>query len=140
MAKSASVSGVKWAQRAGSAGSDYSKGARETTKDQSSSAIAAKAIYQQALQESFGRDAFAKGLQKSGKQGWLNGVMQKGENNYSVGVTAPSSLSKYTTESARFDGARNAAANIARGPKGSPQNLQRVAAVVNALRSTKIGK
>lgn len=138
--KSASMSGAKWAQRAGSAGSSYSQGARETTKDQAAAAIAAKSIYQQALTESFSRDAFSKGLQKSGKAGWLAGVTQKGENNYGVGVTAPGSLSKYTSESARFDSARNAASGVARGPKGSPQNLSRVTAVVNALRAVKISK
>ena len=56
--KSASQSASKWAQRAGGAGPSYSQGARETTKYQAASAIAAKSIYQQALTESFGRDAF----------------------------------------------------------------------------------
>ena len=138
--KTASQVGPKWASRAGSAGFDYAKGASETTKDQAASAIAAKGIYQQALTESFGRDAFAKGLQRSGKQGWLSGVTQKGVNNYTTGVTAVGSLSKYTTNSGRFDSARNVASGMAGGPKGSPQNLQKVAAVVSALRAVKLGK
>lgn len=131
---------TKWQQRAGSSATEYASGAQNTDKDQSAKAIAAKTIYQQALTDSFGRDAYAKGLQKSGKAGWLAGVMEKGQNNYGSGVSASSSLSKYQVNSGKYDGARKAADTIARGPKGSAGNLQRVTAVVNALHATKIGK
>lgn len=140
MAKLASVSGPKWAAKAGMAGADYLSGAQTTSKDQAAAAIAAKANWQAGLQAAFSNDSFSKGLQASGKQGWLNGVQQKGEANYTQGVTAPASLQKYTTNSGRYDSARGAASSVARGLKGSPQNLQRVAAVVNALRAAKLGK
>ena len=140
MAKTASTAVLKWQQRASGAGSDYAEGARTTDKDQAQRAIAAKTIYQQALTESFSRDAYAKGLQKSGKAGWLAGVEQKGASNYSTGVSADVARSKYVSESGKYDSARKASDSIPRGPRGSAANLNRVAAVVNALRAAKVGK
>lgn len=138
MAKSAATSAVKWAQRAGSAASDFVNGAKNTTKDQAQAAIAGFENYKQALTASFAKGSFAKGLNKSGKAGWLRGIEEKGEGNYSAGVMAQGAQSKYSTESARFDGARNAASSMPRGPKGSPANLARVAAVANAQHAVKI--
>lgn len=138
--KTASQSGVKWSNRASAAGADYAEGARTTDKDQASRAIAAKGVYQQALTESFGRDAYAKGLQKSGKAGWLKGVEEKGASNFTTGVTASSALAKYQSESGKYDSARKAADSIPRGARGSAANLSRVAAVANALRAVKVGK
>lgn len=138
MAKSAQEVSQKFVTRASAAAQDYVDGAKSTTKDQSARAIASKTIYQQALQESFGRDAYAKGLQKSGKQGWTDGVEKKGRDRYAPGVQ--DSASKYATESGRFDTARRAADNLPTGLKGSATNLAKVAAVMNALRAVKLGK
>jgi predicted AAA+ superfamily ATPase len=138
--KNANEAVGKWQTRAGSASTDYADGASSTTKDQAQSAIAAKTVYQQALTESFGRDAYAKGLGRSGKQGWLKGVQEKGQQNYSTGVSANSAREKYVTNSSKYDSARNAANSLPRGARGSAGNLARVAAVANALRAVKVGK
>lgn len=134
--KTAQSVAQKYATRAGAASGDYVSGAQQTTKDQSSRAIASKKIYQDALTASFTRDAYAKGLQKSGKAGWIDGVVKKGGERYASGVSV--SASKYATESAKYDGARAAADNLPRGVKGSAQNLARVSAVVQALRAVKV--
>lgn len=128
--KSAQQSAEKYVARASAASGDYVKGAQETTKDQAAAAIAATAIYNQQMQASITAGRYAKGLQKSGKQGWLTGVVETGGARYGEGVSL--AASEYATESARFDGARGAASSMPRGIKGSPQNLQRVAAVVAA--------
>lgn len=138
--RTASQSAERWATGAGSAAGRYIEGASETTKDQAAAAIAAKPLYQAGVQEAIAQGRYERGLQKSGKQGWLQGVQEKGAANFGVGVSSPSAQSRYASESARYDGARNAAASAPRGPKGSPQNLQRVAAVVNAMRAVKTGK
>lgn len=136
--KSASQSSQKYADRAGAASGDYVKGAQETTKDQSAAAIAAAPIFAQAMQQAITNGSFAKGLQKSGKAGWLKGVTEKGGNRYGEGVS--NAAPRYAVESGKFDSARGAAASLPRGIKGSPQNIGRVTAVVNALRSQKVGK
>lgn len=138
--RTASQSSARWSEGAGAASGRYLEGASQTTKDQAAAAIAAKGLYQQGVQEAIARGAYEKGLSKSGKSGWLRGVQEKGGANFGVGVTSPSAASSYASESGRYDGARGAAASAPRGPRGSPQNLQRVAMVVNALRAIKVGK
>lgn len=135
--KSAQQVAEKFVTRAGAASGDYLTGSEQTSKDQSAAAIAAKAVYQQALTASFSRGSYEKGLAKSGKSGWLTGVRTKGQDRFGTGVAA--SASKYSANSARFDGARGAASSLPRGVKGSPTNLARVTAVVNALRAAKTG-
>lgn len=135
MAKSASQSADKFVRNAGAASGDYVAGAESTTKDQSAAAIAGKANWAAGIQAAISGDRFAKGLSKSGKSGWLAGVKNKGQNRFGEGVA--NSAAKYATNSARFDSARGAAASLPRGPKGSAGNIQRVTAVVNALRTTK---
>ena len=138
--KTANVAGTKWQVRTANAGPDYLAGVNNTTKDQAAAAIAAKSAWQAGLTAAFAAGAFEKGLSRSGKQGWQAGVQQKGEANYSTGVNAQAALGKYTTNSGRFDAARGAASNSPRGPKGSPQNLQRVSLVANAEHAAKLGK
>lgn len=136
--KSASQVSDKYATRAAAASGDYVEGARTTTKDQAAAAIASAAIYAQATQAAITDGRYQRGLQKSGKQGWLDGVTSVGGNRFGEGVARAAPM--YATESARFDSARGAAASLPRGIKGSPQNLQRVAAVVAAQIKVKTGK
>lgn len=138
--KSANEAVTKWQTRAGSASGDYAEGARSTDKDQAQRAIAAKGVYQQALTESFSRDAYAKGLSRSGKGGWLAGVEQKGQQNFSTGVSADIARNKYVQNSSKYDSARKAADGLPRAARGNPANLNRVAAVAAALRAVKVGK
>lgn len=135
MAKTASQSGQKFVERASAASADYVQGAETTTKDQSTAAIAAAPIYGAAVQAAITKGSYAKGLQKSGKAGWLAGVKAKGGERFAGGVA--SSMQKYVTNSAPFDTARNAAASLPRGVKGSETNLARVKAVVAAQRAVK---
>ena len=137
--KTASQAGPTWGSRAAASGGAYLTGVQNTTKDQSTAAIAAKAIYASQVQAAIQKDSYAKGLQRSGKQGYLNGVQQKGQANYGTGVSTPAALARYTTNSGKYDAARGAASSIARGPKGSAQNLTRVSAVTNALHAAKAG-
>lgn len=136
--KSAQQSSAKYASRASAAAGDYVEGARTTSKDQAAAAIAASGIYAQATQAAITDGRYARGLQKSGKAKWLKGVTDVGGGRYGEGVAA--AAGDYATESARFDAARGAASSLPRGIKGSPQNLQRVAAVVSAQIATKKGK
>lgn len=136
--KSAQQSAEKYASRASAAAGDFVAGAQSTSKDQAAAAVAASAIYAQATQAAIADGRYARGLQKSGKAGWLKGITEKGGNRYAEGVSQ--AAPDYATESARFDGARGAASSLPRGIKGSPQNLQRVAAVVAAQIKVKTGK
>lgn len=138
--RTASQSARRWSEGAAASTGRYVEGAQQTTKDQSAAAIAAKPLYQQGIQEALAQGRYEKGLQKSGKSGWLRGINEKGAANYGTGVTAQSAESAYVQNSGKYDAARDAAKGTPRQAKGSPANLQRVAAVVNALRAVKVGK
>lgn len=136
--KTAQQSAEKYASRAAAASSDYVNGAASTSKDQAAAAIAAKEIYKQAVTQAAADGRYERGLQKSGKGKWLRGVQTVGAGRFAEGVAGASG--DYAQESARFDGARSAASSLPRQIKGSPANLQRVAAVVNAQIAAKKGK
>lgn len=135
--KTAQQSAQKFVDRAGAASQDFVSGAEQTTKDQSAAAIAAAPNYVAGVQAAITRGAYAKGLQQSGKAGWLKGIREKGANRFAEGVA--SGASKYAQNSGKYDGARSAAEALPRGPKGSEANFARAKAVGLALRKAKIG-
>ena len=137
MAKSAQSVVQKFIERAGAAAGDYVKGARETNKDQSARAIAAIPQMKLAINAAIDRGAVAKGLQRSGKSGWLAGIVEKGEARFGPGVAV--SGPKYAANSSKYDAARAASDSMPRGAKGSATNLAKVTTVVNALRAVKVG-
>ena len=137
MSKSASASAKKFVERASVASGDYLDGVKSTDKDQNAAAIAAAPIYKSQVIAAANAGRYEKGLQKSGKQAYLDGVTKKGEARFAEGVA--SAASKYATNSGAFDAARSAASSLPRGAKGSAENLQRVSAVVKALRTAKVG-
>lgn len=135
--KSASASASKFVERAGAASGDYVAGAQSTSKDQAAAAIAGKANYVAGIQASIAQGRYEKGLQNSGKSGWLKGIQDKGANRFAEGVA--SGASKYATNSGKYDSARTAADSLPRGPKGSEANFARAKAVGMALRKMKVG-
>lgn len=137
--KTASQVVEKWANRASQASDDYKKGANETTKDQAALAKAAIPLMKTAILKAIDSGRVAKGLDNSGKGGWLDGINQKGANRYGEGTGTAKAKTKYQTNSGRFDSARNASASMPRGEKGSATNLAKVSTVVAALRKEKVG-
>lgn len=136
--KSASQSASKFVERAGAASGDYVSGAQSTSKDQAAAAIAGANNWKAGLTAAMTAGRYEKGLQTSGKAGWLKGITEKGANRFAEGVA--SGASKYATNSGKYDGARGAASSLPRGPKGSEQNFARAKAVGQALRAAKVGK
>ena len=135
--KTASASSAKFVERASAASGDYVSGAQSSSKDQAAAAIAGKANYAAGITAAITAGRYEKGLQKSGKAGWLKGVTEKGANRFAEGVA--SGASKYATNSGAYDSARTAADSLPRGPKGSEANFARAKAVGQALRKQKIG-
>lgn len=136
--KTAQQVAEKYASRAGAASTDYVSGVETTSKDQAARAIASAEIHKQATIAALNEGRYAKGLQKAGNQAWKDGVRKKGGSRYAEGVSVASG--KYATNSGAYDGARNAAASLPRGLKGSETNLAKVKVVVSALRAVKAGK
>jgi len=126
MAKTISQVVEKWARRAATAGPDYEAGIRGA-KNQAENAIAAKSLWFQAITAANQRDAFAKGLQKSGQAKWQRKSLEVGVPRWPQGVDA--AQPDYQAGFGPILDAINAAVLPKRLPKGDPGNLQRVAAI-----------
>lgn len=137
--KTASEVSKKWGDRASGASNDYVQGAESTNKDQATLAKAAIPFMKIAINKAIDSGRVGKGLDRSGKAGWLAGVKEKGGSRYSEGVNTPTAQSKYASESGKYDSARNSASNMPRGEKGSAINLAKVTKVVTEMRKVKTG-
>jgi hypothetical protein len=83
----------RWATNGSAASQRWLDGANATTVDPTALAIAAGPKYLQNVQTAYQQGRYQRGLQRSGKAGWLAGVNGKGSGNYSNGIT--SSEAKY---------------------------------------------
>lgn len=122
---------AKYSARAQAAVADYKAGVAAPRRSQSGAAIAAKDSWAQGVQAAAANGSFAKGLAKSGDAKWQTNSTSKGGVRYGPGVAA-----------AQNDWANGVQPYLSllsnmtlppRGVRGSPQNIQRVAAVADAL-------
>jgi len=122
----------KWVRRASVASPDYTAGVENPRQNWEESTIAADANYRAGVTAAASRGAFAAGVRAAGSDKWKRGALQKGPSRFTEGVTmAKDDWAK------GFSPYREAISSIklpARGPAGSPQNLQRVAVIATALR------
>jgi len=129
----------KWSRRASVAGEDYLAGVREPRQAWDDAAVASEPIYKAAVVAAATAGRFGKGVRKAGNKKWQDGAISKGPSRFSEGVA----LAKPAWEAgfAPFHRVIETISLPARGPKGSPQNLQRVSAIATALRAAaeKIG-
>jgi uncharacterized phage infection (PIP) family protein YhgE len=126
----------KWSTRAQGAVNDYKAGVQAPKASQSAMAIAAAPLWQQAVNSPQALASFQSGLRAAGDAGWQAGALNKGAARYPGGITA--GLQKFTANITPF---LNAIAGLnlpAKGLRGSAANIQRVAAVAEALHSLKL--
>lgn len=127
----------KWIRRASVAGADYEAGVRNPRTSWVDSAVAAESNYKTAVVAAANAGKFGKGVRKAGETTWKDNAIAKGPARFSEGV----SLAKPNFEKgfAPFRQTIESLTLPPRGPKGSPANLARVAAVATALRKTSEG-
>ena len=135
--KSIDAIAAKWNSRAQNAGTAYKDGVSATTGWAAATAAGAN-NWAQGVTQAASDGRFAKGVNKSGDAGWQNGAINKGVSRYGPGVAA--SQGKFSAGFAPYATVLSNLTLPQRFPKGSPQNVDRVNAVVTALRNAKIGK
>jgi len=131
------MSSDKWTRRAAVAGEDYRAGVSNPRVPWDQAAVAADANYRQGVTAAANAGKFAAGVRKAGAEKWRNASVQKGPQRFAEGVA----LAQGEWQRG-FQPYHTAIANLqlpARGPAGSPQNLQRVSAVAAALRAVRDG-
>lgn len=130
--------GARWARKAGQATVDYEAGVKDPRSDWAVSALAAESTYTAAVQESLSRKAWGAGVKKAGSGRWQEKSLQVGAGRYAPGVAA--AQTDYELGVGPYQAAMERLQLPARGPKGSPQNLARVSAVMTAMRQLKVSQ
>jgi hypothetical protein len=123
----------KWVRRASVAGPDYLQGVQNPRQSWSTAAAAAEANYKAGVTAAANAGRYGIGVKAAGDEKWRNGAVKKGPGRFTEGVA----MSRDEWQKG-FSPYHSAISNLTlppRGPKGSPQNIQRVAAIATALRS-----
>lgn len=134
--KSVTDAGVKFAERVGVASAEYKSGIEKTT-DQAEKAIAAKDAYELGITDSIARGAREKGLLEAGTGKWKTKALAVGVSRWPQGAKA--GVGDYQKGVAPYFATIASLALSPRGPKGSPENYDRVRAIGEALHAQKIG-
>lgn len=125
----------KWTRRSAVAGPDYQAGVTSPRTPWAQASIAADPTYRAAVTAAAQAGAYAAGVRAAGEEKWRNGAVQKGPQRFAEGVNL--AVGQWQKGFAPYATTISNLTLPPRGPVGSPQNLQRVTTVANALRATK---
>jgi hypothetical protein len=128
---------AKWASRAGAAGSEYTAGVTGRGPKWQAATSAAGDTYEAGVTQAIGRKAFQKGVSTAGPTKWEDKATKIGASRYGQGVSAAQPT--YSTGFEKYAGVLKGISLPPRAPKGSPQNLERVRTVADALHKAKTG-
>jgi hypothetical protein len=128
----------KWARRAAVAGPDYLAGVQAPRRPWAAATVAAAAAQAAGVQAAIAAKSFERGVVAAGDGKWSAKAAGKGALRFAPGV-ADAQPDYQKGVQPYFDVITNVQLSP-RGPKGSPQNLLRVAQIANALHNKKVGK
>ena len=129
------VSSSKWTRRASVAGEDYRAGVENPRTPWDQASRAADPVYRQAVTAAAAAGRYAAGVQRAGVERWRTNAIAKGPTRFAEGVQL--AVGDWQRGFAPYQAAIQAVQLPARGPAGSPQNLQRVTVIASALRQLK---
>jgi len=122
----------KWQRRASVAQPDYLAGIQNPRQPWDQAAAAAEGNYKAGVTAAANAGRFGAGIRRVGNQAWQDGATKKGSGRFVEGVNLGG---------AKFQDRINQVLTTiegvqlpARGPKGSPQNYQRITPIGEALR------
>lgn len=127
----------KWSKNASGAGGAYKDGVTSPRRSWAQSAAAADDARKAGLANADARDAFVNGVNRAGDAKWKNNATKLGAARYPQGVQ--NAQPDFSSGFAPYHAVIAGVTLQPRGPKGSPENLQRVADIANALHSAKQG-
>lgn len=127
----------KWTDRAAVAGQAYKDGVMTTT-GWAAATSAAKDNWAQGVSQAAANGSFQRGVDAAGDSTWQTGSANKGAARYPSGVQGAGP--KFSQGFSKFASVLSSLTLPPRFPKGSPQNVERVNAVVTALRNAKLGR
>ncbi len=128
----------KWGSNSASAEArnSYTSGVQNPRRSWQQAAAAADDARKAGLQEADARNAFVVGVNAAGDTKWKNNATTLGPSRFSTGVQ--NAKPSYQSGFAKYHSVISGVTLPPRGPKGSPENLNRVSAIANALHSAKV--
>jgi hypothetical protein len=122
----------KWQRRASVAQPEYQAGVQNPRTPWDQATMAAENSYKAGVLAAANAGNFGKGVSKAGSSKWQNAAMKKGPSRFVEGVSmsGPAFQEQISAVLTTIQGVTLPA----RGPKGSPQNYQRVGPIGEALR------
>jgi len=136
MPKVRSGASEKWVRKASASTQDYQEGVTNPRTPWAAATQAAAANQAAGVQAAIQRKAFEKGVQRAGDEKWKRKAEGVGASRFSQGVQA--GASDYASGVAPYLQTIESTNLPPRGPKGDPRNIQRVAAIADALRKKKL--
>jgi hypothetical protein len=127
---------TKWSQRAGAAGSEFAAGAAGKGAKCAQASIAAADSYKAAVTAAAGAGRYERGVSRSTAAKFDQKIAAVGASRYPQGVAAGQNA--YQTGFEPYAGTIKGLSLSPRAPKGSPQNIERVRQVADALHAKKI--
>ncbi|MGH9408221.1 MAG: hypothetical protein ACRD1V_02055 [Vicinamibacterales bacterium] len=135
--KDAGTIATKFVQRASAATQDYQAGVQNAAGAWQANAAAAEPAYEQGVQQAISKKRYGSGINGTSAAKFTKNATSVGPQRYGTGVQAAQSA--YQTGVQPYLDVLKGVDLPARGPKGSPQNMQRAQAVAAALRAKKVG-
>lgn len=126
----------KWSRQSQAATPEYIAGIQNPRKSWAAATAAAESNYEAGVQAAISRKAFGNGVKRAGDSKWQQGALAKGSQRWGPGIAASKDL--YEQGFAPYRAAIESITLPARGPKGDPANINRVALIAAKLHETKL--
>ena len=134
--KSLSRIADKWGANSALAGDSYRDGVQSPRRSWAASAAAADDARRQGLAEADARNAFVNGVNAAGDTKWKNNATVLGPARFRQGVQ--NAKPAFSSGFSKYHSVIQGVTLPPRGPKGSPENIERVRAVADALHSARV--
>lgn len=134
--KSATEIAEKWSRVTPQRQADYDAGVKSPLKSWQSGAEKAKDSWAAGVQSAISNDMFSKGVRKAGDAKWSRKTIEVGIGRWGPGVRAAGQ--DYADGFAPYQQVISGITLPPRYPKGDPRNIDRVAAIANALHAKKV--
>ena len=128
----------KWARVASVSQPEYVAGVENPRTDWAKATADAEGNYEKGVQQGIARKAFGKGVAAAGTAKWKARTIAVGPNRWAEGINA--SKAEYERGFAPFRTVIENTTLPPRGPKGDPNNIQRVAVLAKALHDAKMAR
>jgi hypothetical protein len=125
----------KWARVTPQRTEDYVQGVQSPRTDWKTATAAASERYKEGVQKSIARNAFGKGVARSGTENWQKGTLEKGSRRWGEGVGI--AKGNYAAGFGPYADTIRSTTLPPRYPKGDPRNIDRVKVIADALRKKK---